>query len=227
MVLNDWQRCKLPYFVVPEGYEKPLPKKQNKLPVENKVQTVTVEDDKAEDVKAQEEIETPSENAKKDTPTPSVAQNLKKIVVGLDYEPEDVKPLKKDEADLYDSDIEEVETGSQDSDDDIQEVKASSKANDVASSSDDNSDVDSEDGHMEMYKSLKKGSKGNKVTPVKTVSLAPKKTKKGELEVVALPPVKGLKRPAAYSEDDETDDEEIEDVVGAIKKQKKFEEANQ
>lgn len=202
MVLNDWQRGKLPFFSVPEGYEKPLPKaKKEKPQVE-----VTKEEVKAED--GHENPETENENK------PNVAQNLKKIVVGLEYEDEDVKPLTE-EIEVFDSDNEEAaadsqDDGDKDDDDDVQVLEnstASSKVpEDKDSSSNSDSDDDSEDGRLEMYKSLKKKNKG--AASVKTVSLTPKQLKKnGGFEVVSLPPVKGLKRTAPYSEDDSEEDD--------------------
>ncbi|ODM94898.1 Nucleolar GTP-binding protein 2 [Orchesella cincta] len=214
MVLNDWQRGKLPYFVVPEGYEKPLT--ALKPAVEKKrVETVVAEN--SNELKEDESSVKEGEEEKKETP--NITQNLKKIVVGLDYEDEDVKPLTE-ESGLYDSDNDiknDEESQDDEDDDDVVEV-GSEKASAITieDSSDDSSDADSETGRLEMYKSLKKRNKGN-VAAVKTVSLSTPKTKKppGGIEVVALPAVKGFKRQAPYSEDD-TDDEQVD-----VKKSKK------
>eukprot|EP00099_Drosophila_melanogaster_P019852 NP_611232.1 nucleostemin 2 [Drosophila melanogaster] len=83
MVLNDWQRGKLPFYVPPEGFA--VPKSQ-----EGKEEEVVAED--------------PNEDAKSEAPTfvsESVKkarefkqiQDFRKIRVGLEYEQEDVKDL--------------------------------------------------------------------------------------------------------------------------------------
>ncbi|XP_033154394.1 nucleolar GTP-binding protein 2 [Drosophila mauritiana] len=83
MVLNDWQRGKLPFYVPPEGFA--VPKSQ-----EGKQEEVVAED--------------PNEDAKSEAPTfvsESVKkarefkqiQDFRKIRVGLEYEQQDVKDL--------------------------------------------------------------------------------------------------------------------------------------
>ncbi|KAL0277844.1 UNVERIFIED_CONTAM: hypothetical protein PYX00_004984 [Menopon gallinae] len=78
IVLNDWQRGKLPFYVVPAGYEIPL-SKQNQSVEENghKPEEKEEEGKKIEEGKQVEE-------AKK----PSVVQDFTKIRVGLEYDEE-------------------------------------------------------------------------------------------------------------------------------------------
>lgn len=83
MVLNDWQRGKLPFFVAPEGYAEPLPKP---APIEN-------EQDVAENVNNEEistEIESKVDERKNGV---GVFQDFRKIRVTLGYSGDDVKEL--------------------------------------------------------------------------------------------------------------------------------------
>ncbi|XP_043483154.1 nucleolar GTP-binding protein 2 [Leptopilina heterotoma] len=73
MVLNDWQRGKLPFYVVPKGFEEPLPK------------IVETETKEAEE----EENEVPAE--KKKEQTLKVLQDFKKIRVALPFSREDMR----------------------------------------------------------------------------------------------------------------------------------------
>lgn len=222
MVLNDWQRGKLPFFMVPEGYEKPLPKpskaKSDLVVAEqgspNESQFIEKEEIKSNGTATQDCGHRPDKNK------PNVTQNLKKIVVGLEYEDDDVKPLV-DENTLFDSDNEE-EADSQEDDDLVEETENETSektplAVDESSSSE--SETDSQDGRLEMYKSLKKKNKGAQPPASKTkTSLTPKQLKKqGGFEVVSLPPVKALKRAAPFSEDD-SEDEQAQRVKKGAKK---------
>lgn len=97
MVLNDWQRGKLPFYVAPEGFEVPLSKQKEEETVVNK----SGEDEKKED--AVEEAKQDIENGKEDNSEKPVyinklivAQDFAKIRVGLKFDnDDDVKPLEK------------------------------------------------------------------------------------------------------------------------------------
>lgn len=82
MVLNDWQRGKLPFYVPPPGFEEPLTKTTDQIPIENNnSEKEDVDMDKTEDT------------SNKDLPKLqlSVIQDFRKIRVGLPYSGDDVK----------------------------------------------------------------------------------------------------------------------------------------
>lgn len=82
MVLNDWQRGKLPFYVPPPDFEEPLTKTTDEIPVENNnSEKENVDMDKTEDT------------SNKDLPKLqlSVIQDFRKIRVGLPYSGDDVK----------------------------------------------------------------------------------------------------------------------------------------
>ncbi|XP_060820346.1 uncharacterized protein LOC132909502 [Bombus pascuorum] len=82
MVLNDWQRGKLPFYVPPPGFEEPLTKTTDEIPVENNnSEKENVDMDKTEDT------------SNKDLPKLqlSVIQDFRKIRVGLPYSGDDIK----------------------------------------------------------------------------------------------------------------------------------------
>lgn len=82
MVLNDWQRGKLPFYVPPPDFEEPLTKTTNEILVENNnSEKENVDMDKTEDT------------SNKDLPKLqlSVIQDFRKIRVGLPYSGDDVK----------------------------------------------------------------------------------------------------------------------------------------
>ncbi|CAB3238047.1 unnamed protein product [Arctia plantaginis] len=98
MVLNDWQRGKLPFYVAPEGFEVPLSKQNEDI-------STTTELDKEQDKKDDTVPETVSD-ADKDKQDKSekpvyinkliVAQDFAKIRVGLQFDnDDDVKPLEQ------------------------------------------------------------------------------------------------------------------------------------
>ncbi|CAB3220076.1 unnamed protein product [Arctia plantaginis] len=98
MVLNDWQRGKLPFYVAPEGFEVPLSKQNEDI-------STTTELDKEQDKKDDTVPETVSD-ADKDKQDNSekpvyinkliVAQDFAKIRVGLQFDnDDDVKPLEQ------------------------------------------------------------------------------------------------------------------------------------
>ncbi|KOB68307.1 putative GTP-binding protein, partial [Operophtera brumata] len=96
MVLNDWQRGKLPFYVAPEGFEVPLSKQQ---PEEVPKETETATDEK----KGEENVEETPEHEENETVKPVVninqlmiAQDFAKIRVGLQFDNEqDKKPLEQ------------------------------------------------------------------------------------------------------------------------------------
>lgn len=85
MVLNDWQRGKLPFYVPPVGFEEPLPKQQvtdNKTAQDNTSKvTDNEETGEADNLPRQE----PMNNQIR------ITQNFRKIRVGLLYSDDDVK----------------------------------------------------------------------------------------------------------------------------------------
>ncbi|XP_063363666.1 uncharacterized protein LOC134652413 [Cydia amplana] len=98
MVLNDWQRGKLPFYVAPEGFEVPLSKQpNNEIPKENpKVAEKKPEENTAE--VASEPKDNEKENEEKSVISVNnliIAQDFAKIRVGLKFDnDEDVKPLE-------------------------------------------------------------------------------------------------------------------------------------
>ncbi|CAK1545004.1 unnamed protein product [Leptosia nina] len=98
MVLNDWQRGKLPFYVAPEGFEIPLSKQTKEshstdVPVQSTTETTNV------DPKETPNTELKEDNIEKPTLTVNklvIAQDFAKIRVGLQFDNEDdVKPLDK------------------------------------------------------------------------------------------------------------------------------------
>ncbi|XP_036139235.1 nucleolar GTP-binding protein 2-like [Monomorium pharaonis] len=97
MILNDWQRGKLPFYVPPVGFEKP----SNQMA--NKDETTVMQENILEvthDNKTQETNSSPLKEIIKNQLT--VIQDFRKIRVGLPYSGEDNKNLEQD-ADLGDS----------------------------------------------------------------------------------------------------------------------------
>lgn len=102
MVLNDWQRGKLPFYVAPEGFEVPLSKlkeddknESNNAPAhvsEKKIETTTQDVSKEVETPETEEADKPVLNVNKLI----IAQDFAKIRVGLQFDNDaDVKPLDK------------------------------------------------------------------------------------------------------------------------------------
>uniref|UniRef100_A0A8D9F1F2 Nucleolar GTP-binding protein 2 n=1 Tax=Cacopsylla melanoneura TaxID=428564 RepID=A0A8D9F1F2_9HEMI len=138
MVLNDWQRGKLPYYTPPEGFEIPL----SKAGADSTTDTSVPNSELTSDAKTDEKGETSTGEtvAKDSTPTATkekkvvnqnvknnIRQNFKKIRVLVDYGKEDMKEIYSD-ADA-DEDSEEEENSSSDpdfSEDDDEEDVASS-----------------------------------------------------------------------------------------------------
>ncbi|XP_014209198.1 nucleolar GTP-binding protein 2 [Copidosoma floridanum] len=95
MVLNDWQRGKLPFFVVPAGYEEPLPK----APLNES----NAADDSSAAIKPNGQIgEEPPK--KPEVPAIGVAQDFRKIRVGLPYSKEDMRTDETPDVSICDTD---------------------------------------------------------------------------------------------------------------------------
>lgn len=97
MVLNDWQRGKLPFYVPPVGFEKSLNEElSNQTAGTN--ETVITQDNtlKINDKEAQEADKPLSEEIIKNQPT--VTQDFRKIRVGLPYSGDDIKNLEQDKS---------------------------------------------------------------------------------------------------------------------------------
>ncbi|XP_063870781.1 uncharacterized protein LOC135105972 [Scylla paramamosain] len=107
MILNDWQRGKIPYFVPPPGHDS---SDFDKLKTqENKEMAAKIQE--------QEELEAMEEAAKSQGSSGvGVCQNLGKITVSLQYSGEDDKPLDKTQLNFQDYDEEEEEEEDADSD---------------------------------------------------------------------------------------------------------------
>ncbi|KAG5343470.1 NOG2 protein, partial [Acromyrmex charruanus] len=93
MVLNDWQRGKLPFYVAPMGYEEPLSNQ-----TDNTDEAVITQDNvlKITDNKAQETDNLLSKEIIKNQLT--VTQDFRKIRVGLLYFGDDIKTLEQDKS---------------------------------------------------------------------------------------------------------------------------------
>lgn len=96
MVLNDWQRGKLPFYVAPEGFEVPLSKQK-----EDETNTkASVEEKKAEKTPSDEVAKSETESIVTEKPGITInklviAQDFAKIRVGLQYDNDkDIKPLE-------------------------------------------------------------------------------------------------------------------------------------
>ena len=126
MVLNDWQRGKLPFYVVPKGFEEPLPK--NVVSEKNVEEAKEVNSEKEEDKEKVEEKNT----------TLSVLQDFKKIRVGLPYSREDMRRLDNKEVDKNGEDDKE------DQDDSYSYVQTPCPS-DVGEESEDDEEVESQE----------------------------------------------------------------------------------
>lgn len=162
MVLNDWQRGKLPFYVAPEGFEVPLSKQQKEEPAKA-AETVPEESKKKEDVTAEEAT---TELDKEDTEKPIVnisqlmiAQDFAKIRVGLQFDnEEDKKPL---EAFEIPEELKGIDEGSDDENSKSKNEEDDGDSSDISGfySSDENNCSDVED-HLtndpETVKELKR-----------------------------------------------------------------------
>lgn len=180
MVLNDWQRGKLPFYVAPEGYE--IPKSQMDKPEEGKVQE---EQDNNEDAKSEAPTFV-SESVKKAREFQQL-QDFRKIKVGLEFEPEDVREIELDLEKLEAQKVERLERKKQ------RQLKAI--ANDDVESSDGASDFYSEDEYNEdLQKVIHKKATVKKTQTVAITSsgkfrVEPSKVEENSSEDEAGPPV--------------------------------------
>lgn len=124
MVLNDWQRGKLPFYVAPEGFEVPLTKQQK---VETPKDTPVVDKEKKGEENAAEVVQEPEDITEKPIVNINqlmIAQDFAKIRVGLQFDnEEDKKPLEQIEIpeELKGIDDENNESKSEINDDDAYE----------------------------------------------------------------------------------------------------------
>ncbi|VVD03207.1 unnamed protein product [Leptidea sinapis] len=95
MVLNDWQRGKLPFYVAPEGFEVPLSKQGGEEVKETSKQTAPEEtEEKSNEIVELEQNENDSNTSALKVNKLIIAQDFAKIRVGLQFDNEDdVKPL--------------------------------------------------------------------------------------------------------------------------------------
>lgn len=139
MVLNDWQRGKLPFYVAPEGFEVPL-SKLTEPPAPEKVKEVAEEKSETTNDDTAEKAETGEE----EQPVLSVnnliiAQDFAKIRVGLQFDnDDDKKPLEAFE-------IPKELLGVDDEDNDNDESQKTEENNDDGNDSSEISDFYSED----------------------------------------------------------------------------------
>ncbi|XP_060073692.1 nucleolar GTP-binding protein 2-like [Ylistrum balloti] len=118
MVLNDWQRGKIPYFVRPPGSEEDESSNSNR---EQKTESTVEEEQIKDDAKVQEKqgdttqledveaTETTVEANVKKGVIPKVRQDLSKINVAPVFMAEDIKTLELDTLDGDDSEVSESE----------------------------------------------------------------------------------------------------------------------
>ncbi|XP_076069473.1 uncharacterized protein LOC143041461 [Oratosquilla oratoria] len=101
MILNDWQRGKLPYFVAPPGHDsgafEELKSKENAAMAEGVAKELQIEE---------EELQK-TFNSQFDVM--GVKQNLSKITLTVEYSEEDEKPMEPIDGDFNESDEEEEE----------------------------------------------------------------------------------------------------------------------
>lgn len=90
MMLNDFQRGKLPYYIPPEGFE--IPKSQWEKQDKEEAETTAVE----EDAETKSVATAISESVLKGRELQQL-QDFRKIRVNLDFEPEDIKELDPEE----------------------------------------------------------------------------------------------------------------------------------
>ncbi|OAD52113.1 Nucleolar GTP-binding protein 2 [Eufriesea mexicana] len=104
MILNDWQRGKLPFYVPPPGFEEPITKTSDKHPIQNN----SIEEDNTINIDNTENV--PNKESLKFQL--HVIQNFRKIKVGLPYSGDDVKNdlyIECNEFDKADNDTKEID----------------------------------------------------------------------------------------------------------------------
>ncbi|XP_047516771.1 nucleolar GTP-binding protein 2 isoform X1 [Pieris napi] len=96
MVLNDWQRGKLPFYVAPEGFEVPLSKHTQEVDNEVKETATTEKEEEKTSDEPNTEINDVAETKVLTVNKLVIAQDFAKIRVGLQFDNEDdVKPLDR------------------------------------------------------------------------------------------------------------------------------------
>ncbi|CAG4949981.1 unnamed protein product [Colias eurytheme] len=149
MVLNDWQRGKLPFYVAPEGFEIPL-SKQTKDDEPKEAQEIAPENKTDENVAEATETETKTDATDKPTLKINklvIAQDFAKIRVGLQFDNvDDVKPLDNvdipEELKGIDEQNNDENDESQDKDEDKSNVTETSQTEDDKEQDGDDSDSD-------------------------------------------------------------------------------------
>lgn len=100
MVLNDWQRGKLPFYVAPEGYEVPKSHYEQKSQASfEKGETATIKTGEEDDDGKSEAPTFVSESVKKAREFKQL-QDFRKIKVGIDFVQDDIKELDKIDLEL-------------------------------------------------------------------------------------------------------------------------------
>lgn len=102
MVLNDWQRGKLPFYVPPEGFA--IPKSQFEKKKEEVVDPVI---DEAEDDETKSVATAISQSVIKGRELQQL-QDFRKIRVNLEFDPEDIKELDPEEIKLFEEQKKEM-----------------------------------------------------------------------------------------------------------------------
>ncbi|XP_015522433.1 nucleolar GTP-binding protein 2 [Neodiprion lecontei] len=158
MVLNDWQRGKLPFFVPPVGFENPLPKKATE---EETVAEVSNEIN--EDITSDKNEETENEAVKEPVKLSlNVVQDYRKIRIGLTFSSEDNRDVFADETGTIQNDDKDNNTSSAVSADDSQPPSESEEEEADEEEKEDNGE--GELLHQERNDLKKSGSKKYKTT---------------------------------------------------------------
>ncbi|XP_012153822.1 nucleostemin 2 [Megachile rotundata] len=145
MVLNDWQRGKLPFYVSPPGFEVPLTK-------------TTVNESSTENNNIEQENETETNENEtvlnKEVPKPelSVIQDFRKIRVGLPYSGDDIQNELQIEDNKSMSNSIEINSISSDLDDnDISEIQDEANVNFKETLSTENNECNKNDKENDEY----------------------------------------------------------------------------
>lgn len=95
MVLNDWQRGKLPFYVAPEGFEVPLSKQKEETNIKAPMEEKKTEKESSDEVAKSEAESNVTEKPGITVNKLVIAQDFAKIRVGLQYDnDDDIKPLE-------------------------------------------------------------------------------------------------------------------------------------
>ncbi|KAF7995242.1 hypothetical protein HCN44_004714 [Aphidius gifuensis] len=144
MVLNDWQRGKLPFFVAPEGYAEPLSAKNIVSSVE------TVDKDTTNDAESQmtdNNIDDAGEGDERNDVV-GIFQDFRKIRVTLGYTGDDVKdlePIDGDDELVNDDDDVDGDDDDVDNDQEVEEEKEEQKEIKIVETNGDHDNDDNDD----------------------------------------------------------------------------------